>query len=161
METPARPPITCQITDTLTGKPAANIPVTLTLLSSSLSHTHHYSFHGRTNFQGQMDAEWVPQPHSSNTHSGVLHSGTSYSDNPNPLPLDAIFEQATGEMEWRCRFAVRQHFEDQGIRPFFTEVDVKFSTEGFYGTGGMGVERGQWHVPLLLGPHSFIIHCVS
>jgi hypothetical protein len=157
MEEPEKSPITCQITDTLTGRPVANIPVTLTLLSSSLLHTHHYSFHGRTDIKGQMEAEWIPQPHSSSTHSGVLHSGTAFSDNPNPLPLDAVFEQATGEMEWRCTFATRQHFEDAGIRPLFTEADVKFVTDGFYGIGGAGVRREQWHLRLLLGSESFCI----
>ncbi|KAE9967016.1 hypothetical protein EG328_008489 [Venturia inaequalis] len=157
MDEPASPPISITITDAPTNIPSANIPVTLTLLSSSMPQNHQHTFHGLTNSHGQLNAEWVPRPHSSAMHSGVLHSGSTHSDNPNPLPLDAVFEEANGKMVWACRIEVKEYFEGKGLRPLLPEVEFKISTEGYFGAGGRGVKRGTWDFRVMIGEERFAI----
>ncbi|KAF2430117.1 Hydroxyisourate hydrolase [Tothia fuscella] len=129
--TQPRPPITCHILDTLTGLPAANIPVHLTLLSPSSPSGAAITFQQSTNNDGRIGG-W---------------------ENPDPShpTLQSVFENMGGEMMWVCRFETRNYFEQKGIQPFFPEVEIRFLTEGFSG----GDAAKHWHVPLLLGPYSY------
>jgi 5-hydroxyisourate hydrolase len=131
----SRPPITCHILDTLTGAPAPNVPVFLTLLSPAPSSGSSISFQASTNGDGRI---------------------TSWSSLETPSPelstLEKVFGGSSGEMMWACKFDTRSYFEDKGIRPFFPEVEIRFLTEGFGDGNGEGKH---WHVPLLLGPYSY------
>lgn len=161
MDEPAKPPITITITGTTTNLPAANIPITLTLLSSSLPHNHRHAFRGFTNSHGQLNAEWIPHLHCPETHSGVLHSGSTFSDNPNPLPLDAVFEKASGEMVWGCRIGLKEYMEGKGLRPLLLEAEVRFLTEGYFGVGGRGVRRDVWDFKVKVGIEGFAVEKVN
>jgi 5-hydroxyisourate hydrolase len=133
MSTTARPPITCHILDTLTGTPAASVPVSITLLSPSATNT--VTFQSLTNNDGRI-TEWTAPKESQETS------------------LQSVFEGLEGELLWVCRFETRQYFADKGIKPFFPEVEIRFLTEGFKGRGSEGAKL-HWHVPLLLGPYSY------
>jgi 5-hydroxyisourate hydrolase len=138
MSSDARPPITCHILDTLTGTPAASVPVSLSLLSPSASSaTNSITFHSLTNNDGRITAWNAPEQ-------------------SKEMSLQSIFENMEGEMLWVCRFETRQYFADKGIKPFFPEVEIRFLTEGFKGrTAEAEGAKSHWHVPLLLGPYSY------
>ena len=127
-----RPPITCHILDTLTGLPAANIPVTVELLAPAPSTP--IAFTAVTNNDGRVPG-W---------------STTS------PKDMQALFEtfEQAQDLKWVARFDVEAYFKEKGIKPFFPEVEIRFLTHGF-GADANGEERGHWHVPLLLGPYSY------
>jgi len=139
-----KPPITCHVLDTKSGIPAANIPVTLSLIqpygpSSSQPLT------GVTNADGRVTA-WKADGYT----------------------LEELFEYAVGKLEesiskgsgtatrddgklmiiWALKFNVGEYFKGEG---FWTEVEVKFKTEVEEGEG----RRAHWHVPLLLSPWSY------
>jgi 5-hydroxyisourate hydrolase len=135
MSSDSRPPITCHILDTLTGTPAASVPVSLTLLSPSASNT--ITFQSLTNNDGRITS-WAASEASKETS------------------LQSVFEDMEGELLWVCRFETRQYFADKGIKPFFPEVEIRFLTEGFKGrTAEAEGSKSHWHVPLLLGPFSY------
>jgi 5-hydroxyisourate hydrolase len=135
MSSDARPPITCHILDTLTGTPAASVPVSLTLLSPSTSDK--VTFESLTNNDGRITS-W--------TASGASKETS----------LQSVFADKEGELLWVCRFETRQYFADKGIKPFFPEVEIRFLTEGFKGRSAEAEgAKSHWHVPLLLGPYSY------
>lgn len=90
-------------------------------------------------------------------HSGVLHSGSTHSDNPNPLPLDAVFEEANGEMEWMCRIELKDYFERKGSEVLFSKVEFGILTEGYFGGGGRGVKRDAWDFRVKIGSEGFTV----
>lgn len=137
MTTPARPPITCHVLDTLTGTPAPSIAVTLRLLAANghSSSSAATSFSGTTNDDGRVTA-W------SSSGSG---------------PLEEVFAGAAGDMQWAIAFDTGAYWAARGVAPFFPEVEIRFVTQGFKGRTE-DEHRGKsahWHVPLLLGPYSY------
>ncbi|EMD86350.1 hypothetical protein COCC4DRAFT_135643 [Bipolaris maydis ATCC 48331] len=129
--TPAKPPITCHVLDTTIGRPAANIPVTLTLYpsSSSSSTTTTLTFTATTNTDGRVTA-WTPStPFSSTT-------------------LAEAFAQAEGDQRYGLTFDTEAYFGDKGIATFFPEVEVKFVVRE-------GAKAEHYHVPVLLGPFGY------
>lgn len=117
-------PITCHVLDTTLGRPAASIPVTLTLHNppSSLSASG-LTFRGTTNADGRVTA-WEPSsPFSSDA-------------------LDVVFKRA-GDQRYSLTFDTETYFGERGVETFFPEVEVKFvAREGRKGE--------HFHVPVLL-----------
>ncbi len=137
----SRDPITCHVLNTLTGTPAANLPVTLTLLSSPSSNTttQNPTFTATTNADGRV-ANWSPSP---------ATAGSS----PNVPALLASLPASDSKTNWAVRFEVGPWYEAQGVESFWPEVEVKFTVKG-RGKEGEGGWR-HYHVPVLLGPWNY------
>lgn len=126
-----RPPITCHVLDTTTGRPAAAIPVTLTLLapygpSTPLSAT--------TNSDGRVTG-WTAPAGDSTTLEEIFRNSKAHEESG---------EEA--EMVWGLRFETRAFWEQRGVKAFFPEVEVRFVVRG---------REEHYHVPLLLGPFNY------
>ncbi|KAK4996114.1 hypothetical protein LTR66_004201 [Elasticomyces elasticus] len=125
--------ITCHVLDTTTGKPAAHMAVTLTLLST-LPPNFPRSFSSSTNVDGRV------------THWGVLNDTQLYAS----LDLAFLVEHAQkalkqGEqMIWSLKFDTGSYFGEGNT--FWPEVELKFFVKP---------EEKHYHVPLLLTPWSF------
>ncbi|KAF2260908.1 Hydroxyisourate hydrolase [Lojkania enalia] len=129
MSTDKRPPITCHILDTSLGRPAANIPVLLTLHSAAPD----LSFRSTTNGDGRVTA-WSPSSPSS-----------SQSQPPSSSPsLEEVFQRKE-DQRWSLLFDTESYFGARGIETFFPEVQVRFLVRG-------GQKEEHFHVPVLLGP---------
>lgn len=131
----ARDPITCHCLNTLTGTPAANLPVTLTLLSAPASASNPVTYHAVTNADGRV-GKWTP-------------TGASTSV-PEVLSL---LPNADSKTNWSVRFDVGPWYEAQGIESFWPEVEVKFTVKGRGREGEEGWRH--YHVPVLLGPWNY------
>lgn len=130
----SRDPITCHCLNTLTGTPAANLPVTLTLLSAPTSPSSPVTFHATTNADGRV-AKWTPS------------AATSVPEILAALPA------ADSKTDWAVRFEVGPWYEAQGIESFWPEVEVKFTVKGRGREGEEGWRH--YHVPVLLGPWNY------
>ncbi|BCS22421.1 hydroxyisourate hydrolase [Aspergillus puulaauensis] len=137
----SRDPITCHVLNTLTGTPAANLPVTLTLLSSPSSNTtaQNPTFTATTNADGRV-ANWSPSP---------ATAGSS----PSVSALLASLPASDSKTNWAVRFEVGPWYEAQGVESFWPEVEVKFSVKGRGKEGEDGWRH--YHVPVLLGPWNY------
>ncbi|KAL4810267.1 hypothetical protein BDV18DRAFT_156636 [Aspergillus unguis] len=132
----SRDPITCHVLNTLSGTPAANLPVTLTLLSNpSSSSTQNPTFTATTNADGRV-ANWTPASSSASVPS-LLASLPAHDTKTN----------------WSVRFEVGPWYEAQGVESFWPEVEVKFTVKGRGKEGEEGWRH--YHVPVLLGPWNY------
>jgi len=95
----ARPPITCHILDTTTGKPAAGVSVSMYPADNRSS-----IYSARTNSDGRV-AAW--------------ESSSSES-------LSELLARGAAEMLWLIRFETGAYYEQKGIKPFFPEVEIRF-----------------------------------
>jgi 5-hydroxyisourate hydrolase len=129
-----RDPITCHVLNTLTGRPAANLAGTLTLLSPTFGPDGLHTFHAVTDSDGRIKS-WTPLSPTPSTVSGVL----------------AALPDRDSRTDWAIRFAVGEWFEAQGIESFWPEVEIKFTVRGREGEEGWR----HYHVPVLLGPWSY------
>ncbi|KAL5001167.1 hypothetical protein BDV10DRAFT_20281 [Aspergillus recurvatus] len=138
----SRDPITCHVLNTLTGTPAANLPVTLTLLSSPSSEaTSNVSFIATTNADGRV-ASWTP------AITDAFASTTSR------VPgILASLPASDSKTNWALRFEVGPWFEAQGVESFWPEIEVKFTVKGRGKEGEEGWRH--YHVPVLLGPWNY------
>ncbi|GKZ83986.1 hypothetical protein AnigIFM56816_009303 [Aspergillus niger] len=135
----SRDPITCHVLNTLTGTPAANLPVTLTLLSGpSSSSQSPISFRATTDADGRVK-NWEP-------------TATSLSASSVPAILSAL-PTADSKTNWSVRFEVGPWYEAQGVESFWPEVEVKFTVKGRGREGEEGWRH--YHVPVLLGPWNY------
>jgi 5-hydroxyisourate hydrolase len=132
----ARDPITCHCLNTLSGTPAANLPVTLTLLSTPTSTTSNISFRATTNADGRV-AKWTPAGTASESVPAIL----------------AALPAADSKTNWSVRFDVGPWYEAQGVESFWPEVEVKFTVKGRGREGEEGWRH--YHVPVLLGPWNY------
>lgn len=151
--TMSRDPITCHVLNTLTGTPAANLPVTLTLLSSPASPSTTDADVSQTNrspsfaFQATTDQDgrvknWTPA------------ESSSLSSPPTSVPeILSSLPTADSKTNWSVRFAVGPWYEEQGVESFWPEVEVKFTVKGRGREGEEGWRH--YHVPVLLGPWSY------
>ncbi|CAG8012886.1 unnamed protein product [Penicillium salamii] len=130
----ARDPITCHCLNTLSGTPAANLPVTLTLLSGPTKSGA--SFRATTNADGRV-ANWTPVGTTEETVPAIL----------------AGLDTAETKTNWSVRFEVGPWYEAQGIESFWPEVEVKFTVKGRGREGEEGWRH--YHVPVLLGPWNY------
>ncbi|OQD85762.1 hypothetical protein PENANT_c009G05864 [Penicillium antarcticum] len=133
----ARDPITCHCLNTLSGTPAANLPVTLTLLSPSNT-ANPATFRATTNADGRV-ATWTPV-------------GTASASQSVPAILAAL-PAADSKTNWSVRFDVGPWYEAQGVESFWPEVEVKFTVKGRGKEGEEGWKH--YHVPVLLGPWNY------
>ncbi|KAJ5793619.1 Hydroxyisourate hydrolase [Penicillium paradoxum] len=132
----ARDPITCHCLNTLSGTPAANLPVTLTLLSTPASATSGVTFRATTNADGRV-ANWTPVGTASESVPAIL----------------AALPAADSKTNWSVRFEVGPWYEAQGVESFWPEVEVKFTVKGRGREGEEGWRH--YHVPVLLGPWNY------
>ncbi|KAL4978253.1 Hydroxyisourate hydrolase [Aspergillus desertorum] len=138
----SRDPITCHVLNTLTGTPAANLPVTLTLLSSpSSAATSNVCFTATTNADGRV-ASWKPAT-----------TDTSASTTTRVSDILASLPAPDSKTNWALRFEVGPWFEAQGVESFWPEVEVKFTVKGRGKEGEEGWRH--FHVPVLLGPWNY------
>lgn len=141
LRTMARDPITCHALNTLTGTPAANLPVTLSLLSSSASSSNSYkpilTYYATTDADGRVK-HWT---------SASFTGSTSVPEFLAALPAD------DSKTSWSVRFETGPWYAAQGVESFWPEVEVKFVVKG-RGIEGEGGWR-HYHVPVLLGPWSY------
>ncbi|OAL45484.1 Hydroxyisourate hydrolase [Pyrenochaeta sp. DS3sAY3a] len=136
MATESKPPITCHVLDTTLGKPAAGIPVVLTLHGStgdsSAQAQGEVKFSGTTNSDGRVTS-WTPpstspSPSSSSSLSTLFHS--------------------PGTQKYSLTFDTDEYFGQRGIKTFFPEVEVKFVVRA-------EAKGEHYHVPVLLGPFGY------
>ncbi|KAJ5838031.1 uncharacterized protein N7525_003219 [Penicillium rubens] len=132
----ARDPITCHCLNTLSGTPAANLPVTLTLLSNTPTVLSGITFRATTNADGRV-ANWTPVDTGSSSVPAIL----------------AALPAADSKTNWSVRFDVGPWYEAQGIESFWPEVEVKFTVKGRGREGQEGWRH--YHVPVLLGPWNY------
>ncbi|GIJ87748.1 hypothetical protein Asppvi_006661 [Aspergillus pseudoviridinutans] len=135
----SRDPITCHVLNTLTGTPAADLPVTLTFLGSSNGSSTSQSpitFSATTDADGRVKS-WTATAATTTTVFAVLSS----------LPT------ADSKTNWAVRFDVGPWYEAQGIESFWPEVEVKFTVKGRGREGEEGWRH--YHVPVLLGPWNY------
>jgi 5-hydroxyisourate hydrolase len=126
----AKPPITCHVLDTTIGRPAASIPVTLTLHPSSSTTTTsaapaHYT--ALTNADGRVTS-WAPADAST-------------------APLADVF-RAPERQAWSLTFQTGEYFAQRGVEAFFPEVVVRFLV-------GADKKGEHYHVPVLAGPFGY------
>ncbi|KAK4991790.1 hypothetical protein LTR66_004789 [Elasticomyces elasticus] len=123
-----RPYITCHVLDTTTGKPAAGMTVTLTLLSPQFIASPR-AFTSITNTDGRV------------TGWGTVNGDPRLAG----LVLTAKRVLKQGEqIVWSLKFDTGSYF-GQG-NTFWPEVELKFFVKP---------EEEHYHVPLLLSPWSF------
>lgn len=141
LRTMARDPITCHALNTLTGTPAANLPVTLSLLSNSTTSSNSYkpilTYYATTDADGRVK-RWT---------SASSTGSTSVPEFLAALPAD------DSKTSWSVRFETGPWYAAQGVESFWPEVEVKFVVKG-RGIEGEGGWR-HYHVPVLLGPWSY------
>lgn len=142
----SRPAITCHVLDTAIGKPAAGIPVTLTLLRPF---GPSMPFTAVTNADGRVTA-WQ-------STSGVslyeVFAQRVARDTTVPAATSRRKEEAEAKEQenvivWALRFDVGEYFQGEG---FWTEVEIRFKTA----LEEMRVYDSHWHVPLLISPFSY------
>lgn len=128
MATEKKPPITCHVLDTTLGRPAASIPVTLTLHNPPSSLSSPLTFSATTNADGRVTA-WTPSsPFSSDA-------------------LDVIFKRE-GDQKYSLTFNTEEYFSKRDVKTFFPEVEVKFVVRS-------NAKGEHYHVPVLLGPFGY------
>lgn len=128
-----REPITCHVLDTVTGKPAASIKVTLSTVARIDNEitTSTPTYQAHTDIDGRV-TKWSLLPEFG---APTLSSLMQRTRRDFPLVV----------MMWSLKFDVDTYY---GGECLFPEVEVKFKTPN-----ADGVDR--WHVPLLLSPHSY------
>jgi 5-hydroxyisourate hydrolase len=134
--TMSRDPVTCHVLNTLTGTPAAHLPVTLTLLSAPTAGQGAVIYNATTDADGRVK-NWTPATGTSSTVPAFLSS----------LPAP------DSKTSWSISFKVGPWYEAQGVECFWPEVEVKFNVKGRGREGEEGWRH--YHVPVLLGPWNY------
>jgi 5-hydroxyisourate hydrolase len=132
----SRDPLTCHVLNTLTGTPAAHLPVTLTLLSAPTAGQGAVVYNATTDADGRVK-NWTPATGTSSTVPAFLSS----------LPAP------DSKTSWSISFKVGPWYEAQGVECFWPEVEVKFNVKGRGREGEEGWRH--YHVPVLLGPWNY------
>lgn len=122
-----RPFITCHVLDTITGKPAPGIAVSLSLLDAEVD--AHSPWTAHTNSDGRV-AAWQGSGSSINDQVAAIKKKRSAEDG--------------AQMTWRLTFDTESYFGKGNT--FYPEVELKFAAK---------VNEEHYHVPLLLGPWSY------
>lgn len=160
MAQPHRPPITCHVLNTVTGLPAASIPVTLTLIKPHVSSN---PFSATTNADGRVTS-WESRaggPSLEEVFANAREHGvacaalgkTSSGGDGAAEQKDNTSEPSSGDLVWALTFNVGDYFQGEG---FWTEVEVRFKTQIVPESAqGDAPARTHWHVPLLLSPWSY------
>ncbi|KAF1917736.1 hypothetical protein BDU57DRAFT_514147 [Ampelomyces quisqualis] len=134
MSSEKKPPITCHVLDTSIGKPAKDIPVTLTLHNPPSPHTTPLLFTSTTNPDGRI-ASW-----------SLSTPSTPFTE---PVALESVFlplhsSEEGGHQRYSLTFDTEKYFDQRGVETFFPEIQVKFVVRE--------TQRGEhFHVPVLVG----------
>ncbi|PMD57446.1 transthyretin-like protein-like protein [Hyaloscypha bicolor E] len=125
MATQSRDPITCHVLDTTTGRPAANLSVTLVCCTIP-----NVIFHCKTNADGRI-LNWQ------NTQGSQGELGAHYA------AVEGTPNCPVGSSIWKLKFDTGAHYGPANT--FFPVVELSFLVK----------EGEHFHVPLLLAPYSF------
>lgn len=120
-----RPFITCHVLDTVSGKPAPGIAVSLTLLAPSTDAGTNWT--AATNSDGRVTA-WQASDTTLNDQVANIKQSSSTGD----------------QMMWKLTFDTENYFGKGNT--FWPEVELKFAAK---------MDEEHYHVPLLLGPWSY------
>ncbi|KAI9699699.1 MAG: hypothetical protein M1836_002733 [Candelina mexicana] len=101
-------PITCHVLDTITGRPAANLQVSLTLLQPLGPSA---PWQSTTNDDGRI-TNWRPMP------GPTLHE----------IFENISEENGGGQMVWALKFDTGKYFGE--AKTFFPEVEIRFFVRG-------------------------------
>ncbi|CZT53387.1 related to transthyretin-like protein pucM [Rhynchosporium secalis] len=143
---PARPPITCHVLDTTTGRPASSLSITLTCTS-----VPDIEFTGTTNHDGRITA-WAKTLGPKGDKGSYVREKTVEKGGVSEALRAMIDEQGAdsgdasrpaGSSLWKLRFDTGAHYGIENT--FFPVVELSFLVN----------KEEHFHVPLLLGPHSF------
>ncbi|KAK8182676.1 hypothetical protein BC567DRAFT_220541 [Phyllosticta citribraziliensis] len=140
-----RPPITCHVLDTTTGRPAAGLPVTLSLLSPS---SKSLQLSATTNGDGRV-AAWTTADGAGASSATTTSLETLFGRGNNSEGTSTQQQhqqEAVDELVFALRFETRAYWESRGVAAFFPEVEVRFVVRARY---------EHYHVPLLLGPFNY------
>lgn len=122
-----RPFITCHVLDTVTGKPAVNVRVTLKLIQPDQIASGYWT--ARTNPDGRVGG-WEKQGLDKDVNEVATLAKSSVQ------PGETIV--------WSLTFETEEYF---GVgNTFWPQVELRISTKK---------EEEHYHVPLLLGPWSY------
>jgi len=146
MSSSGRPPITCHVLDTTTGRPAANMAVTLRCMDLPA-----IIFVGTTNGDGRIVAWENKQGANGSTGAYVRSKGGVQAALYSIIGEFAINEQRAegsvphpmGTSFWKLQFDTGAHYGMENT--FFPTVELSFLVK----------PDEHFHVPLLLGPYSF------
>ncbi|KAK7569534.1 transthyretin domain protein [Phyllosticta citricarpa] len=145
-QTHQRPPITCHVLDTTTGRPAAGLPVTLSLLSPS---NKSLQLSATTNVDGRV-AAWTTAADGGAAASATTTSLETLFGRGNNSEGKSTQQEQQGaneeELMFALRFETRAFWESRGVAAFFPEVEVGFVVRA---------RDEHYHVPLLLGPFNY------
>lgn len=142
MAAPSRDPITCHVLDTTTGRPAANLAVTLVCCAIP-----HVVFNCKTNADGRI-LNWQNTQGSDGKLGAFVESQGGVSAALNHMISGYGAEQETpncpaGSSIWKLKFDTGAHYGPANT--FFPVVELSFLVK----------EGEHFHVPLLLAPYSF------
>ncbi|KAG4439453.1 hypothetical protein IFR05_005065 [Cadophora sp. M221] len=142
MSNATKPPITCHVLDTTTGRPAANLPVKLSCTSyPSLV------FEGTTNTDGRI-ASWANTQGADGAEDSYIISKGGVISSMAAIIAEQAAEggntmRPIGSSLWKLQFNTGTHYGIENT--FFPIVELSF----------LVVQGEHFHVPLLLGPYSF------
>lgn len=131
-------PITCHVLNTVTGQPAASIPVSLTLLRPFGPSTPLTSV---TDANGRVTSWTLPDGGGPGLDEIFAHAAAAH------VSDDGEAETAPSTMIWSLKFDAGAYFRGEG---WWDIVEIRFKTE----IGG-SENRKHWHVPLLLSPYAY------
>ncbi|KAH7412397.1 transthyretin-like protein-like protein [Cadophora sp. MPI-SDFR-AT-0126] len=131
-----RPPITCHVLDTTTGRPAANLGVKLSCVDFP-----DVEFVGTTNADGRI-AAWANEGAYVESKGGVIPALCAIIEEKGARGQESA-GRPLGSSLWKLQFNTGAHY---GVgNTFFPIVELSF----------LVVKDEHFHVPLLLGPYSF------
>jgi 5-hydroxyisourate hydrolase len=142
MATPSRDPITCHVLDTTTGRPAANLSVTLVCCNIP-----NVIFHCKTNADGRI-LNWQNTQGSRGELGAFVesHGGVSAALRfmiSHYAAVEGTPNCPVGSSIWKLKFDTGAHYGPANT--FFPVVELSFLVK----------EGEHFHVPLLLAPYSF------
>lgn len=135
-------PITCHVLNTVSGQPAAGIPVTLQMIGGEA----YWS-----NFK-QDDFQWTSRTNGNGRVQEWQHSDGD--DLPLRKAFETIYQNARdtqARVSWKLTFRnIGEYFNGEG---WWEDVDIRFATD--LEVAKKEAKRTHWHVPLLLSPFSY------
>lgn len=126
-----KPPITCHVLNTVSGLPASNIDVTLTLISPYGPSTPLTS---TTNSDGRVTS-WTSAAGGGPSLEELFNNASEHKGSGGAAGAGDVSVatgekgpqgQGSGEMVWALKFDVGKYFQGEG---FWTEVEVRFRTK--------------------------------
>ncbi|QLQ82068.1 hypothetical protein HG537_0G03230 [Torulaspora globosa] len=134
-----RPPLTCHVLDTATGKPAANVVCSVYRIDKETSTTTSEPFAmARTDADGRVP-QWTLDPTPSRRQQleelGIVQDTTSGQLCWESMPLGT----------YKIRFQAGQYYKSLGQRNFHPFIDIVFTVD----------DSTHYHIPLLLSNYGY------